>query len=127
MSTQSMLSITLRKVGDKLVYVHSGEEAKYRMFVDNLPEGQKVQIFFDSDKDNGTLTQLSKAHACMRVLANEIGDTEENVKKLMKKAAGLYNEKTDEYKSLADCSVSDLNLLIQAIIEKGDFLGINFR
>jgi hypothetical protein len=49
-------------------------------------------------------------------------------KSVAEKIVKTYNSKSKEkYKSFADCSKDELSLVIQTIIEVGDFLGINFR
>lgn len=127
MSKEAILSVTLKKFGDKLIYEKGAEEILYKKFVEQLDEGHRVQIFFDADVDNGTYAQLSKIKVCIRTLSKYTGDTFEDMEKMIKRNSGLYNEVSGEYKSFGDCSSSDLGLAIQAIIEHGDFLGINCR
>lgn len=129
----AMFSTVLRKSGDKLVYVRPAEELLYKSFTESLEEGHVVQVFFDAAKDDGSLAQLAKVNACIRALAKEVGVTFEDMKLEIKQAAGLCVVKSiggEKYmicKSFGDCSSSELSLAIQAIIQKGDFVNINFR
>lgn len=133
MGKDAMFSTVLRKAGNKLVYDQSAQEALYKTFVQSLEEGQVVQIFFDAGTDDGNLAQLAKIHKCIRELAKDTGVTFEDMKLEIKKAAGLCVIKEfdgDRFmicKSFGDASKDDLSMVIQTIIQKGDFVGINFR
>ena len=110
-----------------------GHQGQYAEFVKRLEGGQKIQVFMEADDGSGTLIQLAKIHACCRQLAKDLGNTFEEMKFEIKKKAGLCfitdfkGEKVLYCKSFADCSVEDLGLAIQAIIELGDFTGSNYR
>ncbi len=116
----------------KLVPVAT-HRAKYEAFLNALVQDQTVNIFMDSNKDDGTLDQLAKIHACLAELARSTGHTVTELKFEMKKTAGLCfvtyhnNEKVLYCKSLADCSKEELSSVIEAIIDTGDLAGINFR
>ena len=126
-----MLTLILKKENGKLIHLSKGEEAMYKLFVENIQEGQKVEVFFDAVNDNGSYPQLSKIHKCMREIAKETGTTFHSVKREVKKRTGLAifdDEDNDLYsKSLANCSRDDLNLIINTIIEIGDMVGVNCR
>ena len=65
----------------------------------------------------------------IRQLANDIGYTFGEMKLQVKRKTGLcFNKDGQEYcKSFKDCSKSELNLVIQELIEMGDFTGVNLR
>jgi hypothetical protein len=132
-SKDAMFSTVLRKSGNRLIYNHAAHEALYKTFVQSLEEGQVVQIFFDANTDDGNLAQLAKVHKCIRELAKETGVTFEDMKLEIKKAAGMCvvkeigGEKYMVCKSFGDSSKDDLSMVIQTIIQRGDFVGINFR
>ncbi len=129
----AMFTSMLKKQGGKLVYANKSDETIYKLFVDNLQEGQFVEVFFDANKDDGTLAQLAKIHKCIRELAKEAGYNYEDMKLMVKKKAGLCIKKEIEgetmmyCKSFGQASKSDLISVIETIIEIGDLLNINCR
>jgi len=106
---------------------------KHEEFLNGLVEGQIVDGFYDANKDDGTLAQLAKVHACIRQLAIDTGDNFEDLKFEVKKMSGLCvakeinGEKFLVCKSLSKCSKEELGLVIETIIQIGDTVGINFR
>lgn len=131
MSKEAVHSVILKKSKEtsKLIYLNTADETAYKVFVDSLEPEQLVQIFFDANLDNGTLTQLAKIKVCIRELAKEMGSTFETTEKYIKGCSGLIiqNDDIEDIKSFGKCSVDELNMVIQVIIEKGDFLGMNLR
>jgi|SRR5210317_518067 hypothetical protein len=123
--SDNILSIKLVKNGDKLIYLNKGMQAIHKEYIKSLEDGQIVEVYFEGQSDNGTKLQLAKIHTCIRKLASEIGMTFEEMKLEIKKKSGLVVD--GEAKSLGDCSIEELNMVIQAIFEAGDFVGINFR
>jgi len=129
----NMFNAILERVGDKLIYRNGIDNAAYRQFVDALEQGQLVEIFLDANKDDGTLAQLAKIHKCIRELAISLGYSFEDMKFEVKRVAGLCLKKElagEMYmvcKSFGRCSKEELALTIQALIELGDFNGMNFR
>jgi len=129
----AMFTTILKKEGGKLVHAIDTDKARYKLFEDFLEEGQRVEVFFDANKDDGTLAQLAKVYKCIRELAKEVGENFEDMKLLVKKQSGLCiikeveGEKYIYCKSFADCSKSDLGGVIETIIQFGDTVGINFR
>lgn len=119
------------KTKDKLVVC--GSDAKYRLFIDGLTESQKVEIFMESNVDDGTVPQLAKVHVCIRELAKEIGYSFEDMKLEVKRRAGLCVKKElggelfMVCKSFGDCSKEELGLAVEAIVQIGETVGINFR
>jgi hypothetical protein len=130
----SMFTGTLIKQDGKLVPINKNTNTKYNAFLKSLLENQSVEIFIDANKDDGTLAQLAKIHACIRKIAESTGNDLLVIKKEIKTRSGLSTsiKTTDErknikYKSFAKCSKEELNLVINNIIELGDLLTINFR
>jgi len=119
----------LTKKDGKLVYNIKAQENIYSSFVEDLPEGTKVEIFVSVSDGNGTNAQIAKIHVSIRQLANEVGYSFSEMKLLVKRKAGLcFNKNGTEYcKSFGDCSKEELNSVIQEIIELGDELGSNLR
>lgn len=119
------------KTKDKLVI--SGSDTMYRMFINDLEEGQKVEIFMEANVDDGTIPQLAKVHVCIRELAKEIGYSFEDMKLEVKRRAGLCVKKDlggEVFmicKSFGDCSKDELALAVEAIVQIGDTVNINFR
>jgi hypothetical protein len=66
---------------------------KHTDFVKGLMPGQIVDAFYDANKDDGTLAQLAKVHACIRQLAIDTGDSFENLKFEVKRLSGLCIKK----------------------------------
>jgi len=126
----NILSIKRVKRGNQLVFKSQGDLALYNEYVKSLEDGQVVEEFLDAHKDNGTGLQLAKIHACIRELSKEIGYTFNDMKKVIKQHCGLcFKDNTGkEYcKSFADCSIDELGLAIESIIEIGEDVNINFR
>jgi len=116
-----------------LVPATPSSQVRYADFLDTLVSGQKTEMFMESNVDNGTVTQIAKIHVCIRELSKELGYSFEDMKLEVKKMSGLCvekvinNERFLVCKSFGDCSIDELALTIQTIIELGDQSGINFR
>ena len=123
------LFANLTKRDGKLEYNVKAQETIYNKFVEDLPEGAKVEIFVSISGDNGTNAQIAKIHVSIRQLANALGYSFSEMKLLIKRKAGLcFNKNGTEYcKSFGDCSKEELNSVIQEIIELGDEVGSNLR
>ena len=123
------LFANLTKRDGKLEYNVKAQETIYNKFVEDLPEGAKVEIFVSISGDNGTNAQIAKIHVSIRQLANDLGYSFSEMKLLVKRKAGLcFNKNGTEYcKSFGDCSKEELNSVIQEIIELGDEVGSNLR
>ena len=119
----------LTKKNDKLEYNIKAQERIFNKFVEDLPEGAKVEIFVSISGDNGTNAQIAKIHVMIRQLADDLGYSFSEMKLQIKRQAGLcFNKGGSEYcKSFAECSKSELNLVIQELIEIGDFSNLNLR
>ena len=119
--------------GNPTKILRPSDSAKYEMFMHGLTAGQIIDAFYDANKDDGTLAQLAKVHACIRQLAMDTGDNFEDLKFEVKKMSGLCvakeinGEKFLVCKSFSKCSKEELGLVIETIIQIGDTVGINFR
>ena len=139
--SEKLISRTMRGIFEgklvkrdgKMIYKQGKNRELYKKFVEELKEGQTINVYMEATSGNGTLAQLAKVHKCIRVLANDIGYSFEDVKFLVKDKAGLVIKRNvgentyNDWKSFADCSVEELNLAIQACIDLGDFVGSNLR
>ena len=125
---QNFFSI-LKKVDGEMIHTIKAKGTLYNNWVKELPEGTKIEIFVSVSGEDGTNAQLAKVHAMIRQLANDIGYTFGEMKLQVKRKTGLcFNKDGQEYcKSFKDCSKSELNLVIQELIEMGDFAGVNLR
>lgn len=110
------------KKNGKLYNVATRDNKAYDLFVASLDEGAVVEMYMSVETDNASLAQIAKIHAMCKVLANHIGESMEDMKLLIKEAAGLVY-KTQEgliVKSFAVCSKEELGLAIEAAKEIGE-------
>jgi hypothetical protein len=122
---KGVLNIKLTKENGRLIHKDASDASLYKIFMEALEEGQTVDVFFDAHVDNGTYAQISKLKVSIRELANESGDSFEEMQNIVKEKAGLCWE--GHCKSFGDCSIEELNLAIQAAVEIGDYLNLNLR
>lgn len=128
-----IFSSSLKKVGDKLIHVKSGDTVRYKEFVKALDEGTVIDIFMEINDGDNTIPQLAKVHKCIRVIANHTGNGFEAIKMVIKDHSGLVIKRSVmgkeymDWKSFGKCSKDDLNLAIQSCIELGDHVGLNLR
>jgi len=119
------ITIQFIKKDGKLQHATFKDEAMYHQFKTDVPDGTKIEAYFEVNLDDGTLGQLAKVHATIREVAYHTGETFARLKRLVKIRAGLYleynegGEKYVELKSFADCSYKDLSLAIQTAQEIG--------
>mgnify|MGYP003632184087 CR=1 FL=1 len=123
------IQVDMLKDNDILDFKTKSHETRYDKFIENIPNGSKVEVFVSITTDKGTNAQLARVHVMIRELASTLGYTFEEMKLLVKRRAGLCVVKngTESCKSFADCDREDLNLVIQALIELGDSLDTNLR
>ena len=122
-----MLSVKLVKKDGKLTYPDDKSKLAYQIFLDKIPEGQKVEMYIGLADADHSIAQLAKVHACIRELAKESGYTFEEMKVLIKERSGLCYDAGDATicKSFADCSKDELALAIEACVEVGKIYNIN--
>ena len=129
----NMFSTSLQKVDGKMIYVIPADEKLYKLFVDNLVPGQTADVFFDANKDDGTLAQLAKIHKCIREIAKETGNDFEDIKDFIMKKTGfvfdkeILGETVTKRKSWSKASKEDLGFVIEALIKIGDLVSVNCR
>jgi hypothetical protein len=117
------LSIEFKKENGKLSYSTFKDEALYKAFRDDVPEGAKVEAYFDVNLQDGSLAQLAKVHKLIREIAHHTGHSFGDIKFEVKLDAGLYverrrgNERYLSEKSFAKCNKEELSLAIQAAME----------
>lgn len=112
------------KRNGKLQAMNNADKAKFKLFLESIPDGMKVDLFMSIEKDDGTLAQLAKLHAMCRTLANHIGESFDDMKLLIKEKSGLVT-KTDSnilVKSFGACSKEELSMAIQAAKEIGELV-----
>jgi hypothetical protein len=122
-----MLSVKLVKKDGKLTYPDEKSKLAYQIFLDKIPEGQKVEMYIGLADADHSVAQLAKVHACIRELAKESGYTFEEMKVLIKERSGLCYEAGEVTicKSFAECSKDELALAIEACVEVGKIYNIN--
>lgn len=108
-----MFSGKFIKTNGKLVYANPKDKLSYEIFLDKIPEGQKIEMYLDLADADHTKAQLAKVHACIREMAKESGYTFDEMKCVIKDASGIAD------KSFADCSKDELMLAIEACIQIG--------
>lgn len=113
----------------RLQFSNDGLKAKYNNFLNNIPEGSKVELFISVCNDKGSDTQLARLHAMIRELSSGLGYTFDEMKLIIKKHSGLSFTENDEikYKSFANCTKDELSLAIQSCITIADFNEIQIR
>jgi len=119
------LSVRVRKVNNELIFASELDKVKYDLFVKKLEENESLTVTYEINNDSGTYAQLSKIHKCIRELASYTGVTFEDMKAQVKIRSGLFVDGNS--KSFADCSKEELSLVIQTILEIGDFIGFNLH
>lgn len=119
--------LEFKKENGKLKLLLNKDKIDYKNFLENIKEGETVEGFFSIKGEDKSLAQLAKVHVIIRTLANELGYTFSEMKKLIKDNAGLYVtiNKEKEYKSFSECSKSEIASAIQCCIEIGNEVGVN--
>jgi hypothetical protein len=116
-----MFSGKFIKKDGKLIFAHPQDKLAYEIFLQKIPDGQKVDMYLDLIGIDHSKAQLAKVHACIREMAKESGYTFDEMKCLVKDHAGLsYKDGAMiNYKSFGDCSKDELMLAIEACIQIG--------
>jgi hypothetical protein len=113
----------------KLHFPIKATGTKLTKFLSQLPDDSNLEIFIGVSGEKGSNPQLARIHAMIREIAQEIGYTFAEAKIEVKRSAGLclVRNKQEYCKSFGDCDKDELNLVIQACVEIGDFNGMNLR
>jgi TusA-related sulfurtransferase len=116
-----MLSVKLIKKDGILTYLNEKSRLDYQIFLDKIPEGQKLEMYIGLADADHSIAQLAKVHACIRELAKESGYSFEEMKILIKEKSGLCYNAGDVImcKSFADCDKTEIALAIEACIQIG--------
>lgn len=125
MADQLPLTIKLEKRNNQLHVANELAKTKLDLFIKGLSEGEQVFVTYEVANKSGNYAQLSKLHKCIRELANFTGNSFEDMKIQVKIRSGLCIN--NDCRSFAECSVEELSLAIQAVIEIGDIVGFNLR
>jgi|688.fasta_scaffold02505_21 hypothetical protein len=122
---KNTLMTILEKKNGQIDYLTAADKIKYEAFINNLPEGYKLEVYMEVQSDDGSLAQLAKIHAMIRELSQHIGETFEDMKLIVKRRAGICIEKEIEgetflyCKSFGKCSKEELSLVIETIVSIG--------
>jgi hypothetical protein len=125
MADQLPITIKLEKRNNQLIVNNELGKTKLDLFIKGLADGEQVFVTYEVASNSGNYAQLSKLHKCIRELANYTGDSFEDMKVQVKVRSGLCID--NDCRSFADCSVQELSLAIQAVIEIGDIVGFNLH
>ena len=122
-------SISAKIVKGKLEFASKYAENRYNKFLSKFPDGSMIEMFVSAHNEKGSLAQIAKAHVMIRELAYEIGYTFDEMKLQVKRHAGLciVVGKTEECKSFGKCSRQEMDMVIKACIELGDFNNMQLR
>jgi hypothetical protein len=116
-----MFSGKLVKQDGKLTFQDEKSRLAYQIFMDKIPEGQKVEMYIGLADTDHSVAQLAKVHACIRELAKESGYSFDEMKMIIKEQSGLCYDAGDAVvcKSFADCSKDEIALAIEACVQIG--------
>ncbi len=101
------------------------EKARFEKFQSELAEGQSVQMMYTASEESGRLDMIAKIHAALRTLANDIGNSEDEMKKVVKRHGNYIVN--GELESLADMSLQRLQSFFKTLCEVGEGCGSNLR
>lgn len=121
------LPITILMVKREGILINSKalDKIKTDTLLEQMKEGDAVEVTYEIKHKDGSYSQLSRLHASIRALANETGATFEEMKLEIKRKAGLIVG--DKILSFGDCSKEQLSKCIQVTIEVGDLLNVNLH
>jgi hypothetical protein len=117
-------TIEVEKHAGKLT-ASSTEKIKLQAFLDSIPDGSKVEVYYSLvlDPREKSLGQLAKVHVLIKQIATDTGNTVGTIKDEVKQRAGLIDVSTGEVKSFKGCSKSELSTAIQECINLGNEVG----
>lgn len=121
------LITSLQKFQGTFTFVTRKQLEEYLEFRNKVKEGQRIEVFFDIINSNKSLSQLAKVHKEIRTIAVTTGYRFEEMKKEIKRKAGLsfkIDQDVEFFKSFADCSREELDLAIREAETMEEFLGI---
>ena len=119
------VSILMVKRSGVLINSKALDKIKMDTLLEQLKEGDEVEVTYEVKHKDGSYSQLSRLHASIRALATETGASFEEMKIEVKRKAGLIVG--DKIISFGDCSKEQLSKCIQVTIEIGDLLNVNLH
>jgi hypothetical protein len=118
------LTVVFKKQDGSLVADSKLGIMKLDTFLEQLKEGDKVEVTYEVLHSKVSYSQLSLLHKCIRIIAGHTGHNFDEIKEIVKMRAGLYSEK-GKFKSFADLSKDEISLAINAVFELGQELGLS--
>lgn len=114
------------KKGTKMSFSNKKDALLYQMFIDSLKDGEIIEMLVTVKGKKANNAQISKVHACIRMLASELGYSFDEMKIIIKDKSGLWTTNQDEviYKSFADCSSDEISSAIETCNELGREMNI---
>jgi hypothetical protein len=114
------------KKGTKMSFSNKKDALLYQMFIDSLKDGEIIEMLVTVKGKKANNAQISKVHACIRMLASELGYSFDEMKIIIKDKSGLWTTDQDEviYKSFADCSSDEISSAIETCNELGREMNI---
>jgi len=114
------------KKGTKMSFSNKKDALLYQMFIDSLKDGEMIEMLVTVKGKKANNAQISKVHACIRMLASELGYSFDEMKIIIKDKSGLWTTDQDEvlYKSFADCSSDEISSAIETCNELGREMNI---
>lgn len=114
------------KKGTKMSFSNKKDALLYQMFIDSLKEGEIIEMLVTVKGKKANNAQIAKVHACIRMLASELGYSFDEMKVIIKDKSGLWTTDQDEviYKSFADCNSDEISSAIETCNELGREMNI---
>lgn len=113
----------LIKKSGKLVHVDLASEAKYKRFIELLPEDTEIKVEIEKVEKDKTYPQVKKIYQLIKDTSIHTGETFEEVKLRYKKKAGLVIDYRlgDEIRthiiSFADLDIEDASYIIEQFVQ----------
>ena len=101
------------------------DKIKLDTLLNQMKEGDQVEVTYELPHEKASNGQKAKVKICIRKLAEETGNTVEEMETLVKQKAGLVMGR--ELMSFGDCTKEEVSRAIQVCIELGDVLSVNLH
>lgn len=91
--------------------------------------GTKITAMFYIDAEKANAAKLAKIHAMIKDLANETKNSQNDIKKELKRLIGFTYVENEVlcYRSFAQASEEELSNAIEQLILLGEFGGLDFK
>jgi len=121
-----MYSAVLIKKDSKMGFSSKQDKILFNLFLEKLKEGDMVEIFISPKGKKANSAQISKVHACIRVLATELGYSFNDMKNIIKERSGLadYTDDGMIFKSFAECTSEEISSAIESCNDLGRDMNI---